>query len=201
MEKAFVFFILQASMFKALKRKIGYYHIWKNRRHQRRKRQVFNLKTARDIGILFDATNQENFDIIHDFYQNLKKNNIQVRVLGFINEKDVPGYYLFKTDFIFFSRKTMNWLNIPVRDEVVKFIKYPFDILIDLTMNDHFIFDYITGSSPARFKVGRYRKKHVFPDMMIKLDDSLNLEDFVELVTNYLETINRPELSPNFLNI
>jgi len=184
-------------MYRVLKRKIGYYHIWKNQRHQRRKKQVINLKTAKSIGIMFDATKPEDFDLVREFYNDLKKTVHVVSVLGFVNAKEVPSHYLFKKDFILFSKKMLNWFGKPVTQEVINFSKYPFDILINLTMVDHFVFDYISGSSPARFKVGRYKQKPVYEDMMIHLEDSVSLEYFIELVTNYLETINRPELSSN----
>ncbi|NIA11846.1 MAG: hypothetical protein GWP10_19505, partial [Nitrospiraceae bacterium] len=185
-------------MYKALKRKIGYYHIWKNRRNQHRKKQVFNLKTANSIGILFDATRSEDFDTVREFHHDLKKTGHTVSVLGFVNDKEIPAHYLFKKDFILCSKKMLNWYDRPIVQEVIDFSKCPFDILIDLTMKDHFVFDYITGSSPARFKVGRYREKPAYVDMMIQLEEETSLEYFIELVTSYLETINRPELSPNF---
>ncbi len=186
-------------MCKVLKKKIGYYHIWKNRRHQRRKKQVFNLKSAKSIGILFDATRPEDFDLVREFYQDLKKTGHALSVLGFVNDKEVPAHYLFKKDFILFTKKMLNWFGKPVTEEVINFSKCPFDILIDLTMTDQFVFDYIAGSSPARFKVGRYKEKPVYADMMIHLEEDSSLEYFIELVKNYLETINRPELSPNFI--
>ncbi len=185
-------------MCRVIKRKVGYYHIWKNRRNQRRKKQVFNLKTAKSIGILFDATVTETFDAVREFYHDLKKNGRSVTVLGFVNDKEVPGHYLFKKDFIMFCRKMLNWYGKPVAPDVLVFIKCPFDILIDLTMTDHFVFDYITGSSPARFKVGRFREKRAYADMMIHLEENTSLEHFIELVSGYLETINRPELSSNY---
>ena len=188
-------------MYKALKRKIGYYHIWKNRRHLRRKKQVFNLKTAKSIGILFDATKHEDFDAVRELYNDLKKSGHTVSVLGFVNDKEIPAHYLFKKDFILFNKKMLNWYGKPIVQEVIDFSKCPFDILIDLTMEDNFVFDYITGSSPARFKTGRFRERPVYADMMIKLEDDTSLEYFIELATSYLETINRPELSPNFLNL
>jgi len=182
-------------MCRKIKQKIGYFNIARIRRKQRRKRQVFNLKTGRTIGIVFDATDPKDFDTILEFHMDLLKRGRKVTVLGFVNAKEIPPHYLFRKDFIFFSKKMLNWYGRPLEEDVIKFIKYPFDILIDLSLKDHFVFDYIRGTSPARFKVSRYREGDNYADMMLSLEENDTLEYFIEVVTNYLEMINRPELA------
>ena len=182
-------------MCRKIKRKIGYLNILRIRRRQHRKRQVFNLKTGRTIGIVFDATDPKDFDLILEFHMNLLKKGRKVTILGFVNAKEVPAHYLFRKNFIFFTKKMLNWYGRPQPEEVIKFIKYPFDILIDLSLKDHFVFDYIRGASPARFKVSRYRDGDKYADMMFSLEEDDTLEYFIQVVTSYLETINRPELA------
>ncbi len=165
------------------------------RRKMHRKRHVFNLKTGRTIGIVYDATDPATLDTILEFHMELMKRGRKVWVLGFINAKEVPAHYLFRKDFIYFCKKDLNWYGRPVEKDVVRFIKTPFDILIDLSLTDHFVFDFIRGTSPARFKVSRYREGDPYADMMLSLEKDDSLEYFIEVVTRYLETINRPELA------
>ena len=182
-------------MCKKIKQKIGYLNIHRIRRRQHRKRQVFNLKTGRTIGIVFDATDPKDLDLILEFHMTLLKKGRKVTVLGFVNGKEIPDHYLFRKDFIFFTKKMLNWYGKPQPEDVQKFIKYPFDILIDLSLKDHFVFDYIRGTSPARFKVSRFREDDKYSDMMLSLEENESLDYFIEVAATYLETINRPELA------
>ncbi len=185
-------------MCRKLKRKIGEYRIRRINRKIRRKRHVFNLKTGKTIGIVYDATDPETLDPILEFHMNLLKKGRKVWILGFVDAKEVPAHYLFRKDFIYFCRKDLNWYGRPTRDDVVRFIRTPFDILIDLSLRDHFVFDFIRGTSPARFKVSRYREGDPYADMMLSLEKDESLEYFIEVVMQYLETINRPELANSY---
>ena len=84
--------------FSNIKLRIGNYVIHKNRKNLRRFKKVHNFKSAKYIGILFDATDKKHFDYVQDFYKFLRLRGIEVMVLGFVNHKDVPDKYLFKKD-------------------------------------------------------------------------------------------------------
>lgn len=167
--------------------------------HQRRKK-VYNLQSARRIGILFDATDEKEFDHVMEFYKYLKLKGIVVFVLGYVNDKDVPDKYLFKKNFNFFLRKNLNWYHRPVSHESERFIKENFDILIDLNLRDCFPCQYIIALSPAHFKVGKYSERASYYDLMIDIKKENNIYFLIEQTKHYLEVINRPELSPNIMN-
>jgi hypothetical protein len=185
--------------FSNIKLRIGNYVINKNRKNLRRFKKVHNLKSAKYIGILFDATDKKHFDYVQDFYKFLRLRGIEVMVLGFVNSKDVPDKYLFKKDFCFFLRKSLNWYKKPVNDDVEKFIHEKFDILIDLNVENHFAFKYIFALSPAQFKVGRVTAEPNYYDLMINIQKRKEVDYFIEQTTHYLEIINRPELSPGII--
>ena len=183
-----------------IKQLIGQYVLNKNRKKFRRFKKVYNFKSAKYIGILFDATDEKHFDYVQDLYKFLRLTGIEVKVLGFVNDKDVPDKYLFKKDFFFFLRKSLNWYKKPINEEVEKFIHEKFDILIDLNLENHFAFRYIVGLSPAQFKVGRATKEPNYYDFMINIQKKKEVYYFIEQTRHYLEVINRPELSPGIIN-
>ena len=62
-----------------------------------------------------------------------------------------------------------------------------FDILIDLTLEDVFVLQYVTGLSRSKLKVGRYSKIHEnYFDLMISLKGSTTMEEYIDHVLHYL---------------
>jgi len=167
----------------------------------RRIKKVHNLKTAKRIGIVFNATRQDDYRQVLGFVKDIQDRGIEVKVLGFVNDKDVPDEYLFKKNFSYFLKKSINWYRKPVNPEVEKFLKEKFDILIDFSLDNDFIFNYIIALSPSRFKVGKFKEPNNQFDFMIKINKDKDLQYFIEQARHYLEVINRPELSLDFINI
>lgn len=170
-------------------------------KHFRRTKKVHNFKTAKRIGIIFNATKQDDYKQVFDFIKDIKGIGIEVKVLGFVNNKDVPDEYLMKKNFSYFLKKSLNWYRKPKNSEVVGFLTEKFDILIDFSLNNDYLFKYIMALSPSRFKVGKFREPNNYYDFMITINKDKDLKYFIEQIKHYLEVINRPELSPYFVNI
>ncbi|MGC9471092.1 MAG: DUF6913 domain-containing protein [Bacteroidales bacterium] len=179
-------------MFAGLKNEIAHWTLQKNLRHLRRTRKVHNLDTANSAGILFDASNTKHFDSVQAFYQDLGKHLSEIRVLGYFQGKELPDPYLFKKNYTFFQKKDLNWYRKPVKPEVETFIKRPFDILIDLSMSDDYLFQYIVAMSAARMKVGHYPRGRHYYDLMIQVEKNPSIDYLIEQVMHYLGTINKP---------
>ena len=186
-------------MFSNIRHGIGKWVLRRNLKSLQRTKRVYNLTTARKIGILFDGTNHKDFDRILEFYKFLKDKMINIHVLGYVNAKDVPDKYLFKKDFYFILKKNLNWYYKPVSEEAEKFVTSSFDILIDLNLKENFPCQFIVGLSHAHFKVGKFTSKKEFYDLMIHIDKGRKIDYFIEQVKHYLEVINRPELSSTML--
>ena len=168
---------------------------------RKRRKKVYNLRTARTIGILFDATNPKCFEPVQRFYKELSGDHLKINVMGYFHGKVVPDKYLFKKDFIFFFKTEVRWPTVIKNKDTLKFIDKPFDILIDLNLNRQFLFDQIVALSKAKFKVGRFREEKNYYDLMINMEKEPTLEYFIQQVSHYLEMINRPDLTPKFQNI
>ena len=168
---------------------------------RKRNKKVYNLRTARTIGILFDATNSKCFEPVQSFYKELSGGHLKISVMGYFHGKTIPDKYLFKKDFTFFFKTEVRWPTIIKNEDTLRFLDKPFDILIDLNLNRDFLFDQMVALSKARFKVGRFREEKNYYDLMINMEKEPTLEYFIQQVNYYLEMINRPDLTPKFQNI
>lgn len=144
------------------------------------KRQVVacNLSNAKTIGILFNATYPVSFEIVKDLVKNLSTRSNSIDVLGYVDSKQLIDHYLYRKGFDFFTHKQLNWFYKPETENVHQFIKKPFDILIDLSLDEPFPIQYILATSQAKFKAGRFSPEQMHLDFMIDLEkEKLAMDD------------------------
>ncbi|MFA6924182.1 MAG: hypothetical protein WC223_07985 [Bacteroidales bacterium] len=150
------------------------------------------MESARSIGIVYEATNQLNYDIVNDFLKFLKEKQKSVKVIGYIPERKLFQDYYLKLGFDFFSYSDVNWYLKPTKLSVIDFIDTDFDVFIDLSTKQHFPLDYIAAASKAKFKIGRFVEGTKTPyDMMIHTDKIKSLEEYIETIKLYFTTINK----------
>jgi len=111
-----------------------------------------------------------------------------VEVLGYVNDKQVPDHYLLRTGFNFFCMKDLNWFQRPVRPFALDFSNRNFDILFDLTLEEKFPLKYLSGLSPAAYKIGIFKETGDH-DLMIELQEEKTVPYLVEQVKHYLSLI------------
>lgn len=128
-----------------------------------------NVEEAKSIGILFNATHQVSFEIVKALVKDLSTKKNTIDVLGFVNSKQLIDHYLYRKGFDFFTQSQLNWYYKPIVENVQKFIDKPYDILIDLSLDDPFPIHYIIACSRAKFKVGRYYEGQDCLDFMIDM--------------------------------
>ncbi|MBI2968006.1 MAG: hypothetical protein HYY40_09355 [Bacteroidetes bacterium] len=167
--------------------------VYRNRlAKSKRTRKVYNFDQAHSIGIIYDATDKDNYEKVKAFVQYLKDQKKQVRSLGYFSTR-YPGYIFHpKLEFSSFSVKNVNFFLIPGGIEVRNFMNEEFNILIDLNMNNSFPLQYICGLSKANFKVGITGNGHDIYDMMIHIEKKKTLENLLDQVKKYLNMINKP---------
>lgn len=135
----------------------------------RRKVVACNINQATSIGILFNATEQVSFEIVKELVKNLSAKNREIEVLGYVDTKQLIDHYLYRKGFDFFTRKQLNWYYKPLAENVEDFIKKPFDLLLDLSLDNPFPLKYIVTYSEAKFKAGRYSDNCDYLDFMIDI--------------------------------
>lgn len=142
----------------------------KKLRNMKREVKVCNIRNARHVGIIYNATEFVSFEIIKDFAKDLAQQKINLSILGYVDSKKLIDHYLYRKGFDFFSRNDLNWFYKPSSEVIDKFIQQPFDILIDLSLERYYPINYIVALSKAGFKVGRYSSEDSFLDMMIDIE-------------------------------
>jgi hypothetical protein len=157
----------------------------------KRIRESHNLDTAKTAGILFTPSDQLSFEQIKHFLTYLGDYKLQIYVIGYIDAKTIPESFLFWKGINLFSRKELSWSMIPKTPVVNDFIDKPFDVLLDLSLNDFFPVEYIARLSKSKFKVGRYTSNHDAYDLMFDIDKTSTLDSYLEFIKKYLNLINK----------
>jgi hypothetical protein len=130
-----------------------------------------NIGDANHIGIIYNATEYVSFEIIRNLVKELTmKEDRKITVLGYVDSKKLIDHYLYRKGFDFFSKNELNWYYRPVSSLVEQFIAEPFDLLINLSLEDHYPIRYITALSAATFKAGKYTPDDVHLDFMIDIE-------------------------------
>ena len=155
-----------------------------------RNRAMINLTGATSIGILYPLYDLPDYNKVEAFVSGLQKKNKELRVLGYLQHKDLATRFLPKLSYDFFSQHDVNWYFKPVNIKVQGFIEKEFDLLIDLTLEEHLPLKFVAGLSRARCKVGRFSEENTrYYDLMIKVDKKQNLAEFISQIQHYLTII------------
>lgn len=163
-----------------------------------RKARKFKFEEAKTVGIIFDATNAEDFELVKRYVAHLRENNKKVKVIGYFKSNGVPALTYSKLDFDFFSRKEISLTGKPTPVFIRNFIEEEYDLLIDLNIHDHFALRYISALSKANFKVGKYEEDDIHTlDMMIDSDHTKTVKYFLRQIDTYITMLNKVEVSLN----
>ncbi|MBI4947872.1 MAG: hypothetical protein HY840_15890 [Bacteroidetes bacterium] len=175
-----------------IKNVFGKYFLALEQKHVQRNKKFINIEDAKTIGIVFDASDNENFDLVKKYVTYLREMKKKVKAIGFYYQKVTPAMTYSKLEYDFFSLKDLAWNNIPNNIYVDNFIEDEYDILLDLNLNDLFPLHYISSLSKARFKVGKKSEinNSIF-DMMIELGNEKNLKFYLKNIDAYLFAINK----------
>ncbi|NPA37864.1 MAG: hypothetical protein GXO47_13565 [Chlorobi bacterium] len=172
--------------------KAGKYLMNKKLAKLNRKVIVRNLEEIENAGIIFDATNSDNIELVKKFINELKKFGVKTKALGYIHDHrkniDVIGNenfgYITKDDYSFFYEPKDKLIN--------SFIDEKFGLLIVYCENDYFPLYQISALSVAELKAG---EKNVFEDVldiMIEIPKNKGLEELQKYLIHYLSIINKP---------
>jgi len=171
-----------------IQRLSGKLEIRRRLKHVKRQKRIHNFTTARSAGILFSCRNEEEFEAVKEFKQFLESEAIETTVLGFVDDQEIPDHYLLRKGFQFFCLKDLKWSKVPGTLFVTDFSRKPFDILFDLSLENHIPLNYILKLNPASYKVGRL-VKHTEYDLMIDIEKEISIIYLIEQIRHYLSII------------
>ncbi|MCO5247451.1 MAG: hypothetical protein M9887_00660 [Chitinophagales bacterium] len=112
--------------------------------------QPLSLHHSKSIGILFEVDLKNDDTAILSYAENLKSQGKEVRLLGFLKERNRKINYLFP----YISKKDVNWFGKPKGGTIGFFIKNPFDILINFAPKENLPFEYVSTLSRAVCRIG-----------------------------------------------
>ena len=146
-------------------------------------RKAISNESAETIGILFNATDLDNRNIVEQYAKKLKGQGKKVKLLGFFDNKMESEHYTFPH----FNRKKIDWALRPTGPDVQSFIKEPFDILINVDTETQTHSEYIAALSQACLRVGPYTQNTFCYDLMIDTKKANDLRFFIRHIEQLLE--------------
>ena len=173
-----------------LRYKISNYLLQQEIKNSTRQVAVVPFSEARSIGILYDATADQDYEMIKNYVKNLRSYSKDVLALGYYNRKELPGTRFMKLGLDFFTQKALNWKFKPNHPIVSNFINREFDILICMNMDRSVPIRYVASLAKAHFKIGKYDPlcSRIF-DFMIKVEEKPDLKIMIEQINHYLNLI------------
>ena len=176
------------------KQEVGKWVFQRELKINKRTKEICNLKEAKSIGILYDATKEEQIKTIQPFvsyFFNLKK---EVKALGYVKSKQLSYCHIPKLQYDFFYKKDLNWFYKPQNYIINNFIKKEYDILINLCDSSVIPIKYLVASSVAHFKIGIYEENYEIYDLMISLKKDKSMEKLMYEIKHYINLINKKDV-------
>lgn len=173
-----------------IRNKLAGYLLYRDIAGRRRTPGVVSFDRARNIGILYDATIDQDFELMKNYVREIRGLSKEVIALGYYSQKELPGTRFMKLGLDLFTRKSLDWRLRPKGAVVSNFMQRKFDILICFNLDHSIPISHLALQSDAIFKIGRYdgRVKNVL-DFMIKTTQPVNLKQMMDQVNHYLKLI------------
>lgn len=179
-------------LFGEIRQKTGIWILERKGSRTKRNVQYSNIESIKKIGIVWDASNSEEFGILSKFYYKMNEKDINVKIIGYYPGRELPNN-LTAIKFLSCIRKSeLDFFYKPILSaEAATFIKTRFDVLIDINFDKKFPLYYVSTLSTANFKVGLWDSKTKNPifDLMIELKRPIRVDNYLEHVMHYLEMI------------
>ncbi len=173
-----------------IKKRVGNIILDRNISRLERTKKLISLSDARNIGIVYLVSNQGIFNKVKLLIRKLNSPYRQVMALGFVDRDSIPDYCVAANSGYYFDKKDLNWYGAPKNDYIKEFINKEFDVIIDLTLEDVFVLQYIIALSKSKLKVGRFSKSMVkHYDLMIKNDKKALSDEYIDQILHYLNIL------------
>jgi hypothetical protein len=179
------------SFIDSIKKKLAVSKINSDAKLVSRNKAVFNIGDAKTVGIVFQFTTPEDFELLKKYVLYLRELKKKVKAIGYYTGKEEPSVQYSKVDYDFFGKRSHNWFGKPTDHIVNNFIEEEYDILIDLNFLKESVLTYIAANSRAKFKVGQLEEKDTIHDLLIDSPTEKGLKFFLRQVDTYLAMINK----------
>jgi hypothetical protein len=174
-----------------IKSAIGQYTVRKKAKNLIRQKRYYNFESAKSIGIIFDATNTDNYSGARFLSKYLNERKIKCNSLGFLKPHDISDESSLSllSGFSFFSEKDFNIFGNIKNPLVQQFCKNQFNILIDLHTKSNYFIEAIVALSDASMKVGLKSVDKGYYDFIFEMNEPFLVEELIEQIKIYLNQI------------
>ncbi len=117
---------------------------------------VWNMDTAKRVGILFIADDFGQMDLIEEYANKLRAQKKDVEILGYMATVIQQSEDVIQLNFPVFSKNDVNWYGVPRSENVLNFMTEEFDILLNVYVQPLPALTYISTFSKASYRVGPY---------------------------------------------
>jgi len=174
------------------RQKVGIYILERKGSRSKRKVHYSNIESIKKIGIVWDASNNEEFSFLTKFHNKMSEKNVKVKIIGYYAGRELPNNLTAIKFFSCIRKPELDFFYKPVSSvEAATFIKTRFDVLIDINFDKKFPLYYVSTLSTANFKVGLWDSKTSNPifDLMIEMKRPFRIDNYLDHVMHYLEMI------------
>lgn len=154
-----------------------------------REGKFFNMATAKTIGILFNSSEESDYNKVSSFVRHLQSQGKTVRAIGWTGYQEIPHFCHAMLSYDFLTLKDINFYYKPTAKFAQEFIETQFDMLIDLNIKPVNTMTYMATLSIAKFKIGLYSDGNQIYDFMLEYPEAENLNGYLKELLFYLETL------------
>jgi hypothetical protein len=178
-------------LLKKIRLRIGDYMLHNKLVKMKRKIHYSGIDQVKKIGIVWDASNNEEFTSLSKFHNRMAENKTDVSILGYFPGKILPVQFTAHRYLSVVKKEEINFFYHPVSAETHNFVNNNFDVLIDLNFRQIFPLRYISSLSKASLKVGLSGTHNTSTfDLMMDLKAPVSVDEYLEQVVHYLKMIN-----------
>ncbi len=170
--------------------KFGRYFLKLRTKRAKRKLQVNTFDTARNIAIVYNCVDKKHNQKIENFAQSIagEHNDTKIALLGFCNDNNKLVHKTSAFSNTTVTKNDFSWYGTAKSDSLEKFVKTPFDILIDLSLEQVFPLEYVVQLSQASFKIGQLNQSLLY-DFMIDIKNEKNIDYLIQQINVYLPSL------------
>ena len=183
-------------LFGSLRQKAGRMMLRSRLSSVRRLQHGFDIDKVKKVGILWDATFENDFQHLAALNRQLNEMDKSVEVLTWVPGKSVPDRLTGLSYMKFLKKGDINWAFIPASGDAREFINTKFDLVIDINPSSLFQLLYIVSLSSSPMKVGpdiSGEPEKTPYDLMIKTSRPFSIALFLEQTMHYLTMISGPD--------
>ncbi|GAO28742.1 DUF6913 domain-containing protein [Geofilum rubicundum] len=175
--------------FKATRIKIGTMLLKSGLKKRKREVAAVGLNKVATLGIIFDASKEDNQKQIKEFIKSWPIGDLQFSAIGFIPDHKIENNYISDKTWSFFSEKDCDFFMQPKTESIQQFCNNKLDLLLVLDTHYHFPIEWISSMSMAKFKAGKSGDYDASLDFMIDLQED-SLEKLLKELKHYLGQLN-----------